>query len=283
VNGRHACIWYNMCMPINWSRRKYTEEQFRDAWLSSNSVMECLRTLGLNEYGSAHQIAKDTARELGLDNSHMTGRGWLKGKTHSFSPSRPLNEILVYGKKENNTELKKKLVRAGLKEWKCERCGLDSWLGEKITIELEHVDGDNKNNTIENLMFLCPNCHSYTDTWRGRNIKSYGRLDKLEKSASSKDVSKEGNLDAGSNPAPPTCSICGIDVGRKSNRCMKCYRKTTEKIKWPETEDLIKMLSNSNYSKLSKELGVSDNALRKRIKNHSERSEGSNPSSGTTQ
>ena len=54
---------------------------------------------------------------------------------------------------------------------KCNRCGIDSWLGEKLSLELEHKDGNNKNNARENLESLCPNCHSLTSTWRGRNKK----------------------------------------------------------------------------------------------------------------
>jgi 5-methylcytosine-specific restriction endonuclease McrA len=53
---------------------------------------------------------------------------------------------------------------------KCQRCNLKEWLNQPITLELEHIDGDNKNNVKDNLELLCPNCHSYTDTWRGRNI-----------------------------------------------------------------------------------------------------------------
>ncbi len=52
---------------------------------------------------------------------------------------------------------------------KCNRCGLNEWLGEKITLELEHKDGNHHNNLRENLEALCPNCHSLTPTWRGRN------------------------------------------------------------------------------------------------------------------
>ena len=267
-NGIRIVIWYTMCMPINWNKRKYTEEEFISAWESSSSVAECLRKLDLNQYGSAHQIAKDTAAKLGLTRDHMTGQGWLKGKNHSYN-LRPLEEVLVVGRKEHNNSLKKRLVVAGLKEWRCEKCGLDTWLGNKITIELEHIDGNNKNNTLENLMFLCPNCHSYTDTWRGRNIKSRGRLDKLGKSAGSKPASKEGNLDTGSSPVPPTCSECGIELKTKRGKmCQPCFKKKSEKINWPTVEELLERLSNSNYSQLSKELGVSDNAIRKRIKNH---------------
>lgn len=58
---------------------------------------------------------------------------------------------------------------------RCECCGLAEWLNRPITLELEHIDGDNRNNEKENLKLLCPNCHSLTDTWRGRNINS-GKL-----------------------------------------------------------------------------------------------------------
>lgn len=52
---------------------------------------------------------------------------------------------------------------------KCNKCGLTDWLGNPITFELEHIDGNRHNNLRENLEVLCPNCHSQTETWRGRN------------------------------------------------------------------------------------------------------------------
>lgn len=58
--------------------------------------------------------------------------------------------------------------------YKCNRCGIDNWLGEKLSLELEHKDGNKKNNSRENLEGLCPNCHSLTPTWRGRNKKTSG-------------------------------------------------------------------------------------------------------------
>lgn len=55
---------------------------------------------------------------------------------------------------------------------KCNKCGIDSWNGKPITLELEHKDGNHHNNERENLECLCPNCHSQTDTWRGKNKKN---------------------------------------------------------------------------------------------------------------
>lgn len=54
---------------------------------------------------------------------------------------------------------------------KCNKCGIDSWMGKPISLELEHIDGNNKNNDRSNLECLCPNCHAQTSTWRGRNRK----------------------------------------------------------------------------------------------------------------
>jgi len=56
----------------------------------------------------------------------------------------------------------------------CNCCKLSEWIGKEIPFELNHIDGDNKNNLRENLEALCPNCHAQTDTWRGRNKKSIG-------------------------------------------------------------------------------------------------------------
>ena len=56
-------------------------------------------------------------------------------------------------------------------DYKCKRCGLFEWLGATITLELDHIDGNNKNNDRSNLECLCPNCHAQTPTWRGRNRK----------------------------------------------------------------------------------------------------------------
>lgn len=57
-------------------------------------------------------------------------------------------------------------------EYKCIHCGIDEWFGNKISLELEHKDGNTENNSRENLEGRCPNCHSITETWRGRNKPS---------------------------------------------------------------------------------------------------------------
>jgi len=84
----------------------------------------------------------------------------------------PLEALLVVGRKETSrSHLKGRLIQAGLKENRCEGCGISEWNDRPITLELHHVNGDGLDNRLENLEVLCPNCHSLTDNWGGRGRK----------------------------------------------------------------------------------------------------------------
>ena len=74
------------------------------------------------------------------------------------------NEVVYHG-----NALKKRLIECGLKKEKCEICGINEWNGQKLSLELHHIDGNHYNNRLENLLILCPNCHSQTDGFRKCN------------------------------------------------------------------------------------------------------------------
>jgi len=82
---------------------------------------------------------------------------------------RPLEEFLVAGRQIGRCNLKRRLIAEGLKENRCEQCGITEWQGKPLNMQLHHKDGDGTNNTLENLELLCPNCHAQTDTYGGRN------------------------------------------------------------------------------------------------------------------
>lgn len=87
---------------------------------------------------------------------------------------RSLQAVLVSGSTEKSSELKRRLIAEGLKSARCEQCDRDEWQGGPIPLELDHINGRNTDNRIENLRILCPNCHAQTQTYRGRNIgKAY--------------------------------------------------------------------------------------------------------------
>ena len=69
------------------------------------------------------------------------------------------------------SKLSKRLIKEKIKEYECEICGINDWNGKDITLELNHIDGDNSNHSLNNLELICPNCHSQTDTYRSKGKK----------------------------------------------------------------------------------------------------------------
>lgn len=70
------------------------------------------------------------------------------------------------------TRLRNRLIKDGLLEYKCESCGLCEWQGKPLTLELDHIDGDNTNHRLSNLRLMCPNCHSQTETYKSKNKRN---------------------------------------------------------------------------------------------------------------
>jgi len=145
----------------------YTDADFLEAWTNRGSVRPVLGKLGLVEAGGNYACAKKRADALGLTKEHMHGQSWNKGK--KVGPKRPVEEYLSNQRPIQSHKLKLRLLAEGLKQHKCECCGISEWNGQPAPIELDHIDGNRYNNTIENLRILCPNCHAQTDTYRGKN------------------------------------------------------------------------------------------------------------------
>lgn len=136
----------------------------------SHSIREVLKRLGLAPAGGNYESVRKAIRKYELDSSHFKGQGHLRGKSHDYN-KRPLTEILRRGKLENTFRLKRRLIASGLKSHRCEWCGLTSWMGRPVPLELHHKDGDRTNNVLDNLELVCPNCHAQTDNYRGKNKK----------------------------------------------------------------------------------------------------------------
>ena len=154
------------------SKRKWTDEQFIEAVKNSLSYAQVLERLGLKVAGSNYETVKRKIKELNLDISHMTGSAWNQGARYKpVKPAQDIKEILVeHSTYVNTNHLRERLLKEGLKEHKCECCGNSEWMGKPIALELHHVNGIKDDQRIENLQILCPNCHAFTDNYRGRNI-----------------------------------------------------------------------------------------------------------------
>lgn len=106
---------------------------------------------------------------------YNSGWGWNKNKMLI-----PFEDVFNEHSSYDTGYARKHLITQNLKEYKCEQCGISSWNNKDLTLELNHKNGNNRDHRLENLEFLCPNCHSQTDTWRGKNINGHQKVSEDE-------------------------------------------------------------------------------------------------------
>lgn len=154
---------------------KYTESELRRACSQSGSMRQVLIKLNVVPAGGNYNTLRKAIKHFNIDIEHFHGQGWNKGDHSGLlkkaRKSLSLNEVLQDGVDYQSYKLKRRLIDAGLKQHKCEQCGLTEWNGLKVPIELDHVNGKRDDNRLKNLRILCPNCHAQTKTYRGKNIK----------------------------------------------------------------------------------------------------------------
>ena len=158
----------------------YTKQWLETLCAESYSLAQVLAKAGRKPAGGNYVTLKKKIQEFNIDTSHFTGQLWNKGKTKE-TDSRiaaatvnkekyTLDEILIKNSPVAQKVLRGYIERHQVLEYKCQKCGCDGhWQDGIISLEIDHINGDNTDNRIENLHYLCPNCHALTDTYRGKN------------------------------------------------------------------------------------------------------------------
>ncbi|MEU4653814.1 HNH endonuclease [Streptomyces sp. NPDC023723] len=153
----------------HFSHRRVTvpEGALRDAVEHSSSYADVMRRLGLDVNATNHRRVRRAAARLGLDTSHFRRRSWAQPER--AAPDPVAHRVLVVlprsAGRTNRTQLHRALTEIGV-PYACQTCGsTGEWQGRHITLQIDHVNGDWRDNRRENLRYLCPNCHALTETW----------------------------------------------------------------------------------------------------------------------
>jgi Zn finger protein HypA/HybF involved in hydrogenase expression len=136
----------------------------------SSSIAEVARKCGYKDAGGTVAFLKKIIKLNKISTEHFSGSSWSKGKSAIDNPSlrrhfASWDELFRNGSKASSKTLMTRLIESGKKVYACDKCDQSSWLGQPLRIQLEHKNGNSIDNRVENLMFLCPNCHSQTETY----------------------------------------------------------------------------------------------------------------------
>ena len=153
---------------------KLTDKEFSDLVKSSLNISEVLFKLGYTTVGNSwgYSQVKQRMQDLNLSGKDFRGKSAIAdcSKKKEIDASK----LLCENSKHARNILRSYILRNKLLPYTCAICGITEWQGKTLSLELDHINGVNNDNRIENLRFLCPNCHSLTNTYKAAN-KGNGR------------------------------------------------------------------------------------------------------------
>jgi len=213
-----------------------------------SSYVEVCDKLGLYTTKSQIKMISYRCKVDEIDLSKFRDNVTINKKKPNRFMAKKLDDILVENSSYyTSNNLKKKLIKYGILENLCFECGINEWNGKELVCHLDHINGISNDNRLENLRILCPNCHSQTITYANKNRKGGKKKRKLI-----------------------NCSKCGEKSNGKvfCNVCQEKISRKARKVERPTIAELKRLVGELGYSATGRKYGVSDNTIRKWIKNN---------------
>jgi len=210
----------------------------------SNSFAEILRHLNFTGASGNYKILRRRLDEDDINYSHIK-TGFNSNKGRIFGPKLSLKEFIKKYCVENSTynrgHIKKRLLKEGILKHTCDICGFEGiWNGKPINMILDHINGIPNDHRLKNIRMVCPMCNSQLSTHCGKHKKK-----------------------------KYFCKECGKGITKysKSKLCKICSGKNQERANYPPHEELKRLVEENGYCAVGRMFGVSDNAIRKRLRN----------------
>ena len=148
------------------------QEKLTEAIQNSFSIAEALKKMKMSVSTGNYRSFHKKIKEFGIDTSHFLGQSHLKGKIRKTKTTMTLDQILVENSGYSAIDrLKKRLRKNNVLPYECSICKISKWQDKELSLQLDHINGVHNDHRLNNLRFLCPNCHSQTTTFAGKNKK----------------------------------------------------------------------------------------------------------------
>jgi hypothetical protein len=236
-------------------RRRYSDEEARAAIAASRSFSEALRRLGMRPAGGNHRTLRLLAERLAVPTDHFDPHAAQREVLRVVSRPIPLDRILVRGSTYNRQDLKRRLYAEGLKQRACELCGQgELWRGQRMSLILDHINGEATDNRLENLRIVCPNCAATLDTHCGKALR---------RPRTARACHGCGVLFVAESHAQRYCSHACF--ARAQAGVPQPHRRVVDR---PPLAQLLAEIEASSWSAVGRRYGVSDNAVRKWVRQY---------------
>lgn len=261
--------------------RKHSDEDIIYAVKNSFTYADVCRKLGMIPSGGSYKVVKKYIKDLDLNIDHFTNRATNINNRLNTSVEKDLSFYLTENSNIKTDRLKWKLIKHGIKKYKCECCGLTKWNGKQIKLQLHHINGNPTDNRLENLQFLCPNCHSLTDNYCGGNIKNQSNNKVKYCNGCGRKISDDlilcedcydklingENINIYEIKDKGICDICGGETSSsKIHICDKCTKEKRHNDfikRIPSKDELKELIGTLSFIKIASKYKVSDNTIRK--------------------
>ena len=218
---------------------KFSPEEVQSIANKCTSIKQLARELGYSQNaGSARIVITKYCDYYNISLAHFTGIA-------KNSIKREEANVFIENSSASQATLRRWYEKGNYTEYKCAICGQEPfWNGKELSLTLDHINGNNKDDRLENLRWVCPNCDRQLETFCSKNIK----------------IQKKQYF----------CKNCGKEISKGAELCNECYGLSLRKVERPTAEKLKEILFQykGNFSKVGELYNVTDNSIRKWCKGY---------------